>query len=102
MIADVFGLQKLTFTNLFNSFAAMRNVDYIVVGCGLASISFCEVLKANQVLLEQSVESQKQVIAQQKQDFDDILKANKDLQKIFFDKKQNSSREALKKNWENR
>lgn len=26
----------------------MRNVDYIVVGCGLASISFCEVLKANQ------------------------------------------------------
>jgi len=41
-----------------------------------------EVLKANQVLLEQSVESQKQVIAQQKQDFDDILKANKDLQKL--------------------
>ncbi|MBT8244021.1 MAG: FAD-binding oxidoreductase [Winogradskyella sp.] len=24
----------------------MKNVDYIVVGCGLASISFCEVLKA--------------------------------------------------------
>ena len=31
-----------------------------------------------------------------------IQTANKDLQKIFFDKKQNSSREALKKNWENR
>ena len=25
----------------------MKNVDYIIVGCGLASISFCEVLKAN-------------------------------------------------------
>ncbi|MEP5255495.1 MAG: FAD-dependent oxidoreductase [Winogradskyella arenosi] len=25
----------------------MKNVDYIVVGCGLASISFCEMLKAN-------------------------------------------------------
>ncbi|SHG56985.1 NAD(P)/FAD-dependent oxidoreductase [Winogradskyella jejuensis] len=25
----------------------MENVDYIIVGCGLASISFCEVLKAN-------------------------------------------------------
>jgi hypothetical protein len=31
-----------------------------------------------------------------------IQTANKDLQKIFFDKKQNSSKEALKKNWENR
>lgn len=25
----------------------MRNVDYIIVGCGLASISFCEQLRAN-------------------------------------------------------
>ena len=41
-----------------------------------------EVLKANQVLLEQGIESQKQVIAQQKQDFNDILTANKDLQKL--------------------
>ena len=31
-----------------------------------------------------------------------IQTANKDLQKTFFDKKQNSSKEALKKNWENR
>jgi len=31
-----------------------------------------------------------------------IQTANKDLQKIFFDKKQNSSKEALKKKWENR
>lgn len=41
-----------------------------------------EVLKANQVLLEKGIESQKQVIAQQKQDFNDILTANKDLQKL--------------------
>jgi uncharacterized membrane-anchored protein YhcB (DUF1043 family) len=35
------------------------------------------ILKANQVLLEQSVESQKQVIEKQKQDFSKILQANK-------------------------
>jgi uncharacterized membrane-anchored protein YhcB (DUF1043 family) len=37
------------------------------------------VLKANQIKLEQSVESQKQLIEQQKKDFEDILKANKQL-----------------------
>ena len=37
------------------------------------------ILKANQLKLEQSVESQKQLIEQQKQDFEDILKANKQL-----------------------
>ncbi len=35
------------------------------------------ILKANQVLLEQSVESQKQVIAKQQEDFSHILQANK-------------------------
>jgi len=35
------------------------------------------ILKANQVLLEQSIESQKQVIEKQKQDFNKILEANK-------------------------
>jgi len=35
------------------------------------------ILKANQVLLEQSVESQKQVIQKQQQDFSHILEANK-------------------------
>jgi hypothetical protein len=31
----------------FSTFALMNSVDYIIVGCGLAGISFCEVLKAN-------------------------------------------------------
>lgn len=36
-------------------------------------------LKANQIKLEQAVRSQQQVIQQQKQDFEDIMKANKQL-----------------------
>ena len=36
-------------------------------------------LKANQIKLEQAVESQQQVIAQQKKDFEDIMQANKQL-----------------------
>ena len=36
-------------------------------------------LKANQIKLEQAVSSQQQVIQQQKQDFEDIMKANKQL-----------------------
>ena len=39
-----------------------------------------ETAKANNLILEQSVEGQKAVIAQQKQDFTDILAANKTLQ----------------------
>ena len=35
------------------------------------------ILKANQIQLEQSIESQKQVIEKQKQDFSKILQANK-------------------------
>ena len=36
------------------------------------------ILKENQIKLEQSVASQKEVIAQQKEDFETILNANKD------------------------
>lgn len=36
-------------------------------------------LKANQIKLEQAVSSQQQVIEQQKKDFNDIMKANKQL-----------------------
>ena len=36
-------------------------------------------LKANQIKLEQAVESQQQVIVQQKKDFEDIMQANKQL-----------------------
>ena len=39
-----------------------------------------ETAKANNVLLEQSVEGQKAVIAQQKEDFTAIMAANKTLQ----------------------
>ena len=37
------------------------------------------ILKANQFKLEQSVESQKKLIEQQKKDFEDIMQANKQL-----------------------
>jgi uncharacterized membrane-anchored protein YhcB (DUF1043 family) len=37
------------------------------------------ILKANQLKLEQSVESQKKLIEQQKKDFEDIMQANKQL-----------------------
>ena len=37
------------------------------------------ILKANQIKLEQSVESQKKVLEQQKKDFQEILQANKEL-----------------------
>jgi uncharacterized membrane-anchored protein YhcB (DUF1043 family) len=37
------------------------------------------ILKTNQIKLEQAVDSQQKVIEQQKKDFDDILKANKQL-----------------------
>ena len=37
------------------------------------------ILKANQLKLEQSVESQKKVLEQQKKDFQEILQANKEL-----------------------
>ena len=33
--------------NLFDTFVGMTKVDYIVVGCGLAGIAFCEQLRLN-------------------------------------------------------
>ena len=41
------------------------------------------ILKANQVLLEQSVESQKQVIQKQQQDFSQILESNKKMNTLI-------------------
>ena len=32
---------------LFNTFVSMKQIDYIIVGCGLASIAFCEQLRSN-------------------------------------------------------
>ena len=40
------------------------------------------ILKENQIKLEQSVASQKEVIAQQKEDFETILNANKELTEL--------------------
>ena len=40
------------------------------------------ILKANQIQLEQSIESQKEVLAQQKKDFEKIFTANKQLTEL--------------------
>ena len=40
------------------------------------------ILKENQIKLEEAVNEQQQVIAQQKQDFESILQANKELNKL--------------------
>lgn len=40
------------------------------------------ILKENQIKLEEAVNEQQQVIAQQKQDFESILKANKELNEL--------------------
>ena len=40
------------------------------------------ILKANQIQLEQSIKSQAKVLAQQKEDFTEILEANKEMNKL--------------------
>ena len=40
------------------------------------------VLKANQIQLEQSIEKQQQLLQKQKEDFEDILESNKQLNKL--------------------
>ena len=42
-----------------------------------------EILKANQIQLEQSITSQKELLQKQKQDFEDILESNKQLNKLI-------------------
>ena len=41
------------------------------------------ILKANQIQLEQSITSQKELLQKQKQDFEDILESNKQLNKLI-------------------
>ena len=41
------------------------------------------ILKANQIQLEQSIESQKDLLEQQKKDFEEILVSNKKLNKLI-------------------
>ena len=68
-------------------FGQLRMIMTMVIVAGLAGgviyvnklRSENAILKANQLKLEASVESQKQVIAKQKEDFQAIMKANKEL-----------------------
>ena len=68
-------------------FGQLRMIMTMVIVAGLAGGVIYEnklrsdnaILKANQLKLEASVESQKQVIAKQKEDFQAIMKANKEL-----------------------
>ena len=68
-------------------FGQLRMIMTMVIVAGLAGgviyvnklRSDNAILKANQLKLEASVESQKQVIAKQKEDFQAIMKANKQL-----------------------
>jgi len=41
------------------------------------------ILKANQIQLEQSINSQKDLLEKQKKDFDEILKVNKEMNKLI-------------------
>ena len=68
-------------------FGQLRMIMTMVIVAGLAGgviyvnklRSDNAILKANQLKLEASVESQKKVIAKQKEDFQAIMKANKEL-----------------------
>ena len=68
-------------------FGQLRMIITMIVIAGLAGgIIYVQklradnaTLKANQIKLEQAVDSQQKLIEQQKKDFDDILKANKQL-----------------------
>tara|TARA_B110000196_G_scaffold50128_1_gene40795 strand:- start:525 stop:995 length:471 start_codon:yes stop_codon:yes gene_type:complete len=72
-------------------FGSVRVIIMAVVFIGIAGAgvyvmklrSDNAILKANQVLLEQSVESQKQVIQKQQQDFSQILESNKKMNTLI-------------------
>ena len=69
-------------------YAKMAITLVMIIGIGGALIYVFKlradnaVLKANNLVLEQSVESQKMVIEQQKKDFETILETNKKLTKL--------------------
>ena len=67
--------------------------------------------KLEQILrmLDHDYLEEDQIVKMKSSELDDAIRltnniqtANKNLQQTFYDKKQNSSKEALKKNWENR
>ena len=72
-------------------FGSVRVIIMAVVFIGISGVgvyvmklrSDNAILKANQVLLEQSVESQKQVIKKQQEDFGQILESNKKMNTLI-------------------
>jgi len=75
---------------MFGLFGQVKMVFTIIIFLGLSGAGVYviklradnEVLKANQQKLESALGEQQKVIAQQKQDFDDILKANQQVNKL--------------------
>ena len=78
----MFGTVKIVFVAMLIS---------AIAGAGLYVMKLRSdnaILKANQIELERSVESQKELLQKQKQDFEDILESNKQLNKIVHLKRQ--------------
>ena len=73
----MFGTVKIVFVALLIS---------SIAGAGLYVMKLRSdnaILKANQIELEKSVESQKELLQKQKEDFEDILESNKQLNKLI-------------------
>ena len=73
----MFGTIKIVFVALLIS---------AIAGAGLYVMKLRSdnaILKANQIELERSVESQKELLEQQKKDFEEILQSNKKLNKLI-------------------
>ena len=71
-------------------FGQLRMIFTLLVIAGIAGAGMYvmklradnAILKANQIQLEQSIKSQAKVLAQQKEDFTEILEANKEMNKL--------------------
>lgn len=71
-------------------FGSFRLIIMLVMIAGIAGAGLYvmklrsdnAILKANQIELERSVESQKELLEKQKKDFEDILESNKQLNKL--------------------
>ena len=72
-------------------FGSVRIIFTMIIIAGIAGAGMYvmklhsdnAILKANQIELEQGIESQKQLLDQQKEDFEDILESNKQLNKLI-------------------
>ena len=72
----MFGQLRMIFTLLI--IAGIAGAGMYVVNLRAENV----ILKANQIQLEQSIKSQAKVLAQQKEDFTEILEANKEMNKL--------------------